>query len=133
MTPIFWANHDRFHTTHHLSGYNECVDREDIAKMKAFHCDLTLMNCDLDNSLFGCFLCISMPPSWNYVFTGLPQMYSSAEVKHRIKDKYGIKSNQESVTMAFRAVQTNLKGHEHSNNPGDPYCTNCNKPGHWIS
>src|SRR6202790_3374231 len=100
--------------------------------MKGFHCDLMLMDRDLENGLFACFLRISMPPSWNYVFAGLPQMYTSAEVECRIKDEHGIKANQESVVMAFHTAQTNVKGHEHSNNSGDPYCTNCNKPGHFI-
>jgi hypothetical protein len=113
------------------------VDGEDvaahIAKMKGFRRDLMLMDRDLEDGLFACFLRISMPPSWNYVFAGLPQMYTSAEVERRIKDEHGIKANQESVATAFRAAQTNAKGHEHSHNSGDPYCTNCNKPGHWIS
>lgn len=42
-----------------------------------------------------------MPPTWNYVFAGLPQAYTSAEVKRRIKDEHGIKTNQESVAMAY--------------------------------
>jgi hypothetical protein len=84
--------------------------------MKGFHCDLMLMDRDLENGLFACFLHISMPPSWNYVFAGLPQMYTSAEVEHRIKDEHSIKANQESVTMAFHATQTNAKGHKHSHN-----------------
>jgi hypothetical protein len=61
------------------------VDGEDvaahIAKMKSFCQDLMLMNRDLEDGLFACFLRISMPPSWNYVFAGLPQMYTSAEVE----------------------------------------------------
>lgn len=32
--------------------------------------------------------------------------------------------------MAYRAVQTPRKAN--GNNPGDPYCINCNKSGHWI-
>ena len=76
-----------------------------------------LMNRDLEDGLFACFLRISMPPTWNYVFTGLPQMYTSAEVECQGKDKFGIKANQESVAMAFHATQTNLKWHEHSHNP----------------
>lgn len=110
------------------------IDGEDIsahiAKMKGFHRDLMLMNRDIDDGLFGCFLRISMPPTWNYVFAGLPQSYTSAEVERRIKDEHGIKTNQESVAMAYRAVQMIGKSNETS--PGDPFCTNCNKPGHWI-
>jgi hypothetical protein len=104
-----------------------------IAKMKGFHCDLMLMDRDLEDGLFACFLRILMPPTWSYIFAGLPQMYTSAEVERRVKDEHSIKANQESVAMAFRAAQTNTNGHEHSHNPGDPYCMNCNKPGHWIS
>ena len=113
------------------------VDGEDpaahIAKMKGYRRDLMLMNRDLDDSLFACFLRISMPPNWNYVFAGLPQFYTSAEVERRIKDEHGIKTNQESVAMAYQAMQTNGKAHEHSHNSSEPYCTNCNKPGHWIA
>ena len=61
------------------------VDGEDItthlAKMKGLRPDLTLMGRDVDNGLFVCFLRISMPPTWNYVFAGLPNNYTSAEVE----------------------------------------------------
>ena len=117
-------------TTKYVDGEDVAVH---IAKMKGFHRDLMLMNRDLEDGLFACFLRISMPPTWNYVFAGLPQMYTSTEVERRVKDEFGIKANHESVAMAFCATQTNLKGHKHSHNPGDPYCTNCNKPRHWIS
>jgi gag-polypeptide of LTR copia-type len=43
-----------------------------ITKMKAFRRDLLFMNRDVDDELFVCFLRISMPPTWNYVFSGLP-------------------------------------------------------------
>jgi hypothetical protein len=73
------------------------VDGEDIsahiAKMRSYHHDLTLMSCDIDDGLFACFLRISMPPTWNYVFAGLPQSYMSAEVEQQIKDEHGIKAN----------------------------------------
>lgn len=108
------------------------MDGEDpathIVKMKGYRCDLMLMNCDLDDSLFTCFLCILMPPTWNYVFAGLPQLYTSAKVEHWIKDEHSIKTNQESVAMAYWAIQTNEKSHDSS----EPHCMNCNKPGHWI-
>jgi hypothetical protein len=42
-----------------------------------------------------------MPLTWNYVFAGLPQEYTSTEVECQIKDKHSIKTNQESVTMAY--------------------------------
>lgn len=81
------------------------VDGEDIsahlAKMKGYRRDLTLMGRDIDDGLFACFMRISMPPTWNYVFAGLPSNYTSAEVERRIKDEYGIKTNQESVAMAY--------------------------------
>src|ERR1700722_11670371 len=110
------------------------VDGEDpathIAKMKAFRRDLQLMSRNIDDGLFACLLRISMPPSWNYVFSGLPDNYSSVEVERRIKDEHGIKTNQESVAMtAYRAGD----GHKHEHRAGEPFCTNCNKPGHWIA
>jgi hypothetical protein len=112
------------------------IDGEDpathIVKMKGYRRDLMLMNRDLDDSLFACFLRISMPPTWNYVFAGLPQLYTSAEVERRIKDEYGIKTNQESVAMAYRAMQTHGMSHEHSRNGSEPFCTNYKKHGHWI-
>ena len=62
------------------------VDGEDalahIAKMKAFQHDLSFMDRDIDDELFACFLRISMPPTWNYVFSGLPNHYSSIEIEH---------------------------------------------------
>ena len=61
------------------------VDSEDVtahlAKMKGLCHDLTLMGCNVDDGLFACFLRISMPPTWNYVFAGLPNNYMSAEVE----------------------------------------------------
>jgi len=110
------------------------VDGEDpaahTAKMKAFRRDLQLMSRNIDDGLFACLLRISMPPSWNYVFSGLPDNYSSVEVERRIKDEHGIKTNQESVAMmAYRAGD----GHKHEHRAGEPFCTNCNKPGHWIA
>jgi len=81
------------------------VDGEDpathIAKMKGYRHDLMLMNCDLDDSLFTCFLRILMPLTWNYIFARLPQLYTSAKVEHQINDEHGIKTNQESVAMAY--------------------------------
>ena len=61
------------------------VDGEDIpahlAKMKVYCRDLTLMGRDINDGLFACFMRISMPPTWNYVFAGLPNNYTSAKVK----------------------------------------------------
>jgi hypothetical protein len=110
------------------------VDREDIlahiAKMRSYCCNLTLMSHNIDNGLFTCFLCISMLPTWNHVFAGLPQSYTSAEVEQQIKDEHSIKANQESVAVAYCAMQTIRRTDKIS--PSDPYCTNCNKPGHWV-
>jgi hypothetical protein len=52
-----------------------------IMKMKTFQHDLQLMSHDINNGLFACFLHISMPPTWNYMFSSLPNSYSSAEVE----------------------------------------------------
>lgn len=88
------------------------------------------MNRDVDDGLFACLLLISMPPSWNYVFSGLPDAYSSIEVKRHIKDEHGIKTNQESsAMMAYRANEGNKPEHR----AGEPFCTNYNRPGHWIA
>ena len=61
------------------------IDGEDIpahlAKMKGYRHNLTLMGRDINDGLFTCFMRISMPPTWNYVFTGLPNNYMSAEVE----------------------------------------------------
>ena len=105
------------------------VDSEDItahlAKMKGLCCDLTLMGHDVDNGLFACFLRISMPPTWNYVFASLPNNYMSAEVEQWVKDEYGIKTNQETVTMAYWTGQTMGKA-----KPSDVTCDNCHHSGH---
>ena len=61
------------------------VDGKDIpahlAKIKGYCHDLTLMGRDIDDGLFACFMRISMPPTWNYVFAGLPNDYMSAKVE----------------------------------------------------
>ena len=61
------------------------VDGEDVTthlvKMKGLRRDLTLMGHNIDDGPFVCFLRISMPPTWNYVFAGLPNNYMSAEVE----------------------------------------------------
>jgi hypothetical protein len=70
------------------------------------------MSRNIDDGLFACLLRISMPPSWNYVFSGLPDNYSSVEVECRIKDEHGIKSNQESTAMMAYQAGDGRK-HEH--------------------
>ena len=111
------------------------VDGEDpaayIVKMQGLRQDLMLMNRDIDDGLFACFLQILMLPSWNYVFSGLPQAYTSAEVKCQIKDEHGIKLNQESTALAYRALPSG-NSHGQGSKCSDPYCTNCNRPGHVI-
>ena len=88
---------------------------EHIAKMKAYHRDLILMQHDIADELFACFLCISMPSTWNYVFTTLPNYYTSAEVERCIRDKSGICMSQ-AAASSFHANKTK-KGHT------DQYCS----------
>ena len=65
--------------------YNDGEDATvHITKMKTYHCDLLFMQRNIDNELFACFLHISMPLSWNYVFAALPEHYTSAEVEQHI-------------------------------------------------
>jgi hypothetical protein len=37
--------------------------------------------------------------------------------------------------MAYRTghIRSHGKGHMHETKPGEPFCTNCNRPGHWIA
>ena len=93
--------------------------------MKGFRRNLTLMGKDLDDGLFGCFLRISMPPTWNYVFASLPNDYTSAKVERQIKDKYGIKVNQETLATAYQAGQRQGRV-----KPGNVVCENCKCLGH---
>jgi transposase InsO family protein len=105
-----------------------------IAKMRSYRRDLILMRRDIDDTLFAAFIRISMPQSWNYVFAGLPARYTSVEVEHRIKDEYGTRTNQAGGTTAYQA-QYAPKGKAKKRNepiPGQPFCTNCNKPGHTV-
>jgi len=74
-----------------------------------------------------------MPTTWNYVFAALPDHYSSAEVKRRIRDEYGVRMSQStSTSTAFQALYPNKTkdGHSHTPVPGQPYCTNCRVLGH---
>jgi len=91
------------------------IDGEDIsmhiAKMKSYHRDLIMMNRNIDDDLFACFVRISMPASWNYVFARLPDKYTSSEVERCIKDEYGVRNNQMSTAAAYSAIQ-NQKGHQ---------------------
>jgi len=117
------------------------VDGEDlpahIAKMKSFRRDLILMNRNIDDDLFACFLRISMPGSWNYVFAALPDRYTAEEVERRIKDELGIRTNQLSNATAYQATgKVWSKGkrdkERRSPRPGEPVCSNCGAPGHTV-
>ena len=64
------------------SHYNDGEDATaHITKMKTYHHDLLFMQHDIDDELFACFLHISMPLSWNYVFAALLEHYTSAKVE----------------------------------------------------
>jgi hypothetical protein len=107
-----------------------------VAKMKALRRDLILMDRNIEDDMFACYLRISMPPTWNYVFAGLPAKYTSAEVERRIKDEYGIRNSQESAAAAYHATTKSnktRKGKDKVAKPGEPFCTNCKVAGHWIA
>ena len=105
-----------------------------IKKMQSHRRDLIMMQHDIDNELFACYLCISMLSTWNYVFAALPDHYTSAEVERRIQDEYGIRSSQSATFSAFQASQSNKtkSGRSRTPIPGQPYCTNCKILGHRI-
>ena len=71
--------------------------------MKAYWRDLIMMDHNIADDMFTCFLQISMPPAWNYIFAGLPANYSSAKVERHVKDEHGVQINQESVASAYHA------------------------------
>jgi hypothetical protein len=116
------------------------TDREDvtthISKMKLYRWDLIMMGCNMDNDLSSCFLHISMPPGWNYVFAGLLAKYTTAEVKWCIKDKYGIRANQQSTASAYRTKPIKFRwptlNKSHVLKPGEPFYNSCENVGHWV-
>jgi hypothetical protein len=55
---------------------------EHIMKMKQYKRDLIMMNRKLDDDIFTCLLHLSMPQDWNYVFAGLVDLYTSADVEN---------------------------------------------------
>src|ERR1700722_6916778 len=55
---------------------------EHVAKLKRYRRDLILMNRNLPDEVFACFLRLSMPSEWNY---GLSDPYMSKKVEARIK------------------------------------------------
>jgi transposase InsO family protein len=109
---------------------------EHLTKMKRFRRDLILMNRDIDDAVFACFLRLSMPPDWNYVFAGLVDPYTSKEVETRIKGEHGNRAVQTAAATAFRAATTpktkgkGRKGKPDGTRNGDARCTNCDAPGH---
>jgi len=113
------------------------TDGEDIsahlAKMNGYRRDLLLMRRDIADDLFACFLRISMPQTWNYVFAALPDHYTSTEVERRIRDEYGVRTSQAgTATSALQATQSNTR-RSRTPIPGQPFCTNCTISGHWTN
>jgi len=113
-------------STHYTDGEDVLAH---ITKMKSYCRDLLLMQHNIDNELFACFLRISMPSSWNYIFAALPEHYMSAEVEQRIRDEYGVCTSQGANT-SLQAVRPKRKPCPPI--PGQPYCDNCKIPGHWT-
>lgn len=120
------------------------VEGEDIkahlAKMNGFLRDIFIMGRDLPDDVYATFLRLSLPPSWNFVFAGLPDPYTSAQVEQKILEHDGILSHQQtSVThTAFMAASPSRRHRSSSSsslssirgsNP-DEFCTNCKVPGH---
>ncbi|GBE87258.1 Retrovirus-related Pol polyprotein from transposon TNT 1-94 [Sparassis crispa] len=103
-----------------------------IAKMKAYRRDLILMSRNIPDDLYACFIRISMPQSWNYVFSGLSQYYTSSEIERRLKEEYAIRQNQQSTARAYNAKQQSGKRSKKEYKPGNPFCKNCEWPGHYI-
>ncbi|GBE88154.1 hypothetical protein SCP_1203840 [Sparassis crispa] len=73
-----------------------------------------------------------MPQSWNYVFSGLSQYYTSSEIKCHLKEEYAIRQNQQSTVRAYNAKQQSGKRSKKEYKPGDPFCKNCERPSHYI-
>jgi hypothetical protein len=102
-----------------------------MACMKAYHHDLILMQHDINNQIFACFLQILMPPTWNYIFAGLHNYYTSAEVECHIKDEYRVWTNQNTAMLTYKAMMSsNLKQKSWTPIPGKPYCLNCKISAH---
>ena len=80
--------------------------------MKALCHDLILMKRDIPDELFACFLCISMPPLWNHVFSALPEHYTSIEIERCIRDEHGIRASQAASSSSFHASKTGKGGNK---------------------
>ena len=78
---------------------------EHISEMKGYRRDLTLMNRDIDDDLFACFLRISMSSTWDDVFATLSDRYTSSEAEQRIRDEYGVRTGQ-STASSFHATRS---------------------------
>jgi hypothetical protein len=58
------------------------------------------MGHDLDDMAFACFLQLSMPPEWNYVFARLVDPYTTKDVEARIKGESSNRTAQSSATTS---------------------------------
>lgn len=138
------------------TGLSEGDPLDHIAKMKGYRRDLQLMDRDIDDCLFACFLRISMPSDWNGIFAGLPSVFNSNEVERRIRDEWAVRSIQATTETVWSANHQDkpiwTRDGKHSKQDksktsdkkctgptckdpkcsGEPYCTNCGRPGHWV-
>src|ERR1700722_3478961 len=71
---------------------------EHVAKLKQYRRDLILMNRNLPDEVFACFLRLSMPSEWNY---GLSDPYMSKKVEARIKGKQSNWIAQSATATAY--------------------------------
>ncbi|OSX59045.1 hypothetical protein POSPLADRAFT_1049185 [Postia placenta MAD-698-R-SB12] len=116
---------------------NQFDDGEDliahIAKMKEYHRNLILMSRNIDDELFACFLRISMPALWNYVFAALPDRYTLEEIERHMKDELGVRTNQQTNATVYGAFSKGKqKGKIQGSQSNPPKCTNCGKKGHTM-
>ena len=105
---------------------------EHLMKMKGYRRDLILMNRDVPDEIFACFLRLSMPQEWNYVFAGLVDPYTPKDVESRIRAENSNRSAQSATATAFRTNR--MHGKKGKSNPKEqskgPTCSNCKKSGH---
>ncbi|KAJ3490873.1 hypothetical protein NLI96_g1117 [Meripilus lineatus] len=110
-----------------------------IAKMRQLNHALTLMGRHIPDDIFAVFLRLSMPTSWRYIFGGLPETYTSAEIERRIRDEYAYQLIEQTraSSKALAVTQprtpetphTDRRKHRHSTR----YCTTCRKHGHTLA
>ncbi|GBE80639.1 Retrovirus-related Pol polyprotein from transposon TNT 1-94 [Sparassis crispa] len=60
------------------------------------------------------------------------EYYTSSEIERRLKEEYAIRQNQQSTARAYNAKQQSGKRSKKEYKPGDPFCKNCERPGHYI-